>query len=94
MLQLLKCQGGDEIKDWLQRKTDKYTSHEVQNSFLNIMALDVLRDVTEKLQKSPHLTIMIDETTDLTNQEQITIVLQRIDKHLVHWCLYGFFHRS
>ena len=43
-----------------------------------IMALDVLRNVIEK-QKSPYLTIMIDETTDVTNQEQVTIVLRRID---------------
>ena len=44
-----------------------------------MIALDVLRDVTEKLQKSPYLIIMIDETTDVTNQEQVTMVLQRID---------------
>ena len=44
-----------------------------------MMALDVLRNITEKLQKSPYLTIMIDETTNVTNQEQVTIVLQRKD---------------
>ena len=54
LLQLLKYQGGDEIKDWLQRKTNKYTSHEVQNSFLNMMALDVLRNVNENF-KNPHI---------------------------------------
>ena len=75
LLQLLKYQGGDEIEDWLQRKP----TSTLQNSFLKIMALDVLRTVIEKLQKSPYLTIMIDETTDVTNQEQVTIVLRRID---------------
>lgn len=79
LLQLLMYQGGDEIKDWLQRRTNKYTSHELQNSFLKMMALDVLRNVADKLQKSPYLTIMIDETTDISNQEQVTIVLRRID---------------
>ena len=74
LLQLLKYEGGEEIKYWLQRKTNKYTSHDVQNTILKMMALDVLRNITEKLQKSPYLTIMIDETTDVTNQEQITIV--------------------
>ena len=43
-------------------------------------ALDVLRDVTEN-QKSPYLAIMIEETTDITNQEQVTIALQRIDNN-------------
>ena len=54
LLQLLKFQGSDEIKDWLQRKTNKYTSHKVQNSFLKTMALDVLRNVTENF-KNHHI---------------------------------------
>ena len=48
-----------------------------------MMALDVLRNITEKLQKSPYLTIMIDETTNVTNQEQVTIVLQRKDDNYI-----------
>ena len=50
-----------------------------KNTIFKMMALDVLRNITEKLQKSPYLTIMIDETTNVTNQEQVTIVLQRKD---------------
>ena len=50
-----------------------YISHEVQNTFLKVMALDILRNIADKLQKSPYLTIMI---TDVSNQEQeqVTIV--------------------
>ena len=50
LFQLLKFQGDDEMQDWLQRRTDKYTSHEVQNTFLKMMALDVLRNIADKLQ--------------------------------------------
>jgi len=96
-LQLLKYQGGDEIKDWLQRKTNKYTSHEIQNSFLNMMALDALKVVTEKLQKSPYLTVTIDEATDVTNQEQVTmysLAKKTILKHLKNLLTFTWFLSS
>lgn len=43
------------------------------------MSLDVLRSISDKLQKSPSLTIMIDETTNISNQEQVTVVMQKVD---------------
>ena len=42
------------------------------------MALSVIRKITEMLHKSPFLTVMIDETTDVTNQEQVTIIIRWI----------------
>lgn len=68
-LQLLKLQGQDDdmMLDWLQRKCSKYTSHEIQNELLKLMALRVLRSIADHLQNSPFLTIMIDETTDVSN---------------------------
>ena len=39
------------------------------------LALPVVRDIFEKLQKSPYVTIMIDETTDITNQGLVTVVM-------------------
>lgn len=67
-LQLLKLQGQDDdmMLDWLQRKCSKYTSHEIQNELLKLMALRVLRSIADHLQNSPFLTIMIDETTDVS----------------------------
>ena len=40
------------------------------------MGIHVMRKLSNKLQK---FTIMIDETTDVTNQEQVIIVMRRID---------------
>ena len=36
------------------------------------MALHVLQRIADHIQKSPFLTIMIDETADVSNQEQVT----------------------
>ncbi len=57
-----------EIHQWLEKKFNKYTSHEIQNSLIKIMALSVIRKVSENLHKSPFLAVMIDKTTDVTNQ--------------------------
>ena len=81
-LQLLKFQGeqDDVIHSWLQKKTNKYTSHEIQNEILKIMAISVLRNISNVLQRSPFLTIMIDETTDISNKEQVVVVFRRVDE--------------
>ena len=81
-LQLLKFQGeqDDMVHSWLQKKTNKYTSHEIQNEILKIMAISVLRNISDVLQRSPCLTIMIDETTDISNKEQVVVVFRRVDE--------------
>ena len=81
-LQLLKLKGQDDpaMIDWLKRKANKYTSHQNQNNILRIMAMNVLREVTACLQQSPFITLMMDETTDISNQEQSVIVLRWVSE--------------
>lgn len=81
LIQVLRLLGEDdgEIREWLQKKSNKYTSPGIQNDLIKIMALHVLRCISDLLQESPFLAIMIDETTDITNQEQVAIVMRRID---------------
>ena len=43
------------------------------------MALHILRKISNLFQESTFLAVMINETTDITNQEQVTIVMHRID---------------
>lgn len=69
-------------KEWLKRKQNKYTSHEIQNQLLKIMAEHVLRTVADRLQRSPFITVMIDKTTDVSNQEQVTVVMRRGDEDM------------
>lgn len=42
------------------------------------MAVHVLQTIATSLQSSPFLTIMIDETTDISNHEQVAIVFRYI----------------
>jgi len=42
----------------------------------------VLQNISSNLQQSPYLTIMLDETTDVSNHEQAVIVLRRVTNDL------------
>ena len=94
-LQQLKLKGEDdpEILQWLKRKANKYTSHEIQNDIIKVMAMLVLRKITACLQKSPFLTLMLDETTDVSNKEQTAIVLRSVSEDLeVHEEFLGLYN--
>ena len=83
--QLLKLRGEDDarIATWLEKKTDKYTAPDMQNEILKVMALQVLRQVVSSLHATPFLTIMVDETTDISNKEQVVICFRWVDSKLV-----------
>ena len=80
-MQLLKlrCEDDPKLCEWISKRTNKYTSHEMQNDLLKVMALKVLRSVAACLRDSPFFTIMSDETTDVSNREQVTIILRWVD---------------
>ena len=68
-------------------------SHEIQNDIIKVMAMHVLRNVATCLQQSPFLTLMMDETTDISNNEQTTIVIRWVSEHLeVHEEFLGLYH--
>ena len=83
-IQLLKLRGRDDsrVYDWLKRKTNKYTSPEVQNEIFKIMYLEILRRVSKTIRENKYFTIMADETTDCSNKEQLVLVLRWIDTAL------------
>ena len=67
---------------WLTKKTDKYTAPDMQNEMLKVMALHVLRQVAYLIQTAPFMSIMVDETTDVSNKEQVVICFRWVDKKL------------
>jgi len=61
----------------------KYTSHEVQNELLSIMAEQVLRHIAEQIQSTVYFTVMVDETADCSNNEQVVLVFRWVGEDLV-----------
>ena len=82
--QLLLLRGIDcpALLTWLKKKTNKYTSGEIQNEFLEIMALHILRQICSDIAKNGFFTIMADECTDVSNKEQFVICIRWVDNTL------------
>ena len=54
------------------------------------MALQLLRDIARNLHNSSFYTIMVDETTDISNFEQVVLCLRWVDENFnVHENLIG-----
>ena len=83
--QLLRLRGTDDARvlDWIKRKNDKYTSPDIQNEMLEILGKTVLRRIVVDVQNALFYAIMVDETTDCSNQEQVVLVLRWVDDSLV-----------
>ena len=74
-IQLLKLQSINDkrLSTWLGKKTDKYTAPDMQNENLKVMALQVLRKVATSIHSVPFLSIVVDETTDVSSKERVVI---------------------
>ena len=66
----MKAEEDPNLAEWLRLKENIYTSPEIQNKIIMVMGLHMLRNVSADLQVSPFLSVMVDETTDSSNQEQ------------------------
>ena len=64
---------------WLKRKENVYTSPDIQNEAVKVMGVKLLRGLSNSLQCSPFLTVMVDETIDVSNKEQATVVIRSVE---------------
>ena len=92
--QLMKLRGEDipEIFPFLEKKQLKYTSHDIQNEILSIMAQTILHGIVKQIQSSIYFSLMVDETTDVSNREQVVLVFRWIAEDLtVHEDFFGLY---
>ena len=76
----LRSEDDAKLVDWIKQKTDKYTSGDMQNEMVKVMALRVLRKIAGRLQNASFFTVMADETTDASNVEQVVICLRWVSE--------------
>ena len=83
LVQLLHLRAEDNpvLSKWLERTWRKFTSHKNQNELLEAMSQSILRTLLGDIKNSPFLTIMADETTDVSNKEQLTLVIRWVDEN-------------
>lgn len=69
---LLRGEDVSSIQPMLEKAQMKFTSPEIQNEVLKIMATNILHKIQIQLQLG-YFAVMIDETTDLSNTEQVVL---------------------
>ena len=84
--QLLKlwAQENPNLIEWLRKDPEKYTSPEIQNELLEEMDLGMMRQImSANIQNAMFITIMADETADISNKEQLVICIRWVDDRFV-----------
>ena len=83
-IQLLKLRGDDDgrVGKWMEKKMNRFMSPKIQNELLEVMGLKVVREIADSIRCAPFFTIMVDETTDIANKEQVVIVLRWVGSDL------------
>ena len=79
LMQLLRTRADDKpsLLKWMEKSQDKFISPDIQNEMLSIMPLRILREITSEMSGKWY-TIMVDETTDLSNTEQMVMCLRYV----------------
>ncbi len=78
----ITCNCYFRVFQWIKKKTDKYTSGYMQNEMIKVMALQVLQEVASSIHSASFVTLMVDETTDASNREQVVLCIRWVDANL------------
>jgi hypothetical protein len=58
----------------------QFTSPSVQNEVLNIMSDLVVKDIVNDVHSSEYFSLIGDETSDISNREQVSVCLRYVFK--------------
>ena len=82
LLHFRAAAGDSVLRDHLAHasRNATYTSPDVQNQIIDILGDYVRHKILSKVQNAQFFTIIADEVTDCSNKEQLSLVLQFVDK--------------
>ncbi|XP_076308518.1 zinc finger MYM-type protein 1-like [Tachypleus tridentatus] len=62
----------------------KYTHHDIQNELLDIIAGMIRKDISKEVMEAEHFALIMDETKDVSKQEQLSIVVRNLHQQSLH----------
>ena len=75
-----------------REKTDKFTHSTIQNEYLKLISVSILRNISKNGKQSKFYTITADQLTDVSNHEQLAICIRWIDHNFEqHEDMIGFY---
>ena len=66
----------------MERKTDKYTSSNIQNECLQIKEVNNVRQISAGIVSNCFFTIISDKYTNVANTEQFVVCIRWVDETL------------
>ena len=75
----------------LMNRHKQWTSPDIQNELLMIIADEVLLNITDNVKKSSCLSVIADETMDISRDEQFSIYIRFISKGKIQEKFLGFY---
>lgn len=67
----------------MQRSKNTYTSPVIQNELLTIMGTRIQLKIASNVKSTGMYSLMMDETTDVNNKEQLVLCLRWVDREFV-----------
>ena len=61
------------------RRRNNWTSHEIQNEIIKIMAYSVLRKIACTIRANKYFSILVNDATDCSFKEQVSICFRHVD---------------
>ena len=68
---LRRSEEDSKIAEWTKGK--EYSSPAIQNEIIKVMALGVLKQISSNIQNALVYTMMVDESSDVSNKEQVVV---------------------
>lgn len=98
-INLLKLRSEDIplLKQWLKKgdRIKKWTSHDIMNEMLEMLFHHILRQLLLEIRANTYFSILLDETTDFSRNEQVSFCIRCVDPNLeVHEFFLGFYNTS
>lgn len=93
----LRADDDDVLKRWFSKATNNYTSCDIQNEILNLMANSIVRGIVSTVKGLPnlHYSIIIDSTQDVSGVDQEAICIRYVDHDLIpHEDFIGLYEAS
>uniref|UniRef100_H3AM22 DUF4371 domain-containing protein n=1 Tax=Latimeria chalumnae TaxID=7897 RepID=H3AM22_LATCH len=81
--ELLRLRASDipMLTTWLKKSQDKFTSTQIQNEVMEIMAHEILRKIASRFS-GRKFSVMVHESTDISNTEQLVFCVRYVDDDL------------
>jgi len=87
-----RCIDVPSLSYWIQQKNN-WLSSDIQNEILEIMSLNLQRELVQSIKKSEYFSIIADSTTDISSTEQFSLCIRYVDSNFeVHEVFTGLYN--